>query len=118
MIQIRELFGDDLAALQPLFDAQGVVILYPHLAVAKVAFEDGEIVGYHIFQLIPHIEPLWVSPKHRGGELTHSLVKSMDAFAKEAAGQYVCVSMSQFSDKLCEEIHMEPVPGQVFRGRA
>lgn len=115
---IRELFGEQLEILAPLFEKQGVVISFPHLAMAKVAFDGDNIMGYHIFQLVPHIEPLWVAEEYRGGEVTHALVDEMNDFAKEAAGQFVCVSTSTFSDKLCREIHMDTVPGTVFIGRA
>ena len=117
-IEIRELFGDQISELDGILASHKSQILFPHLAMAKVAYDGDRIVGYHIFQMLPHIEPLWVDPEYRGGDLTHELVKSMDEFAKEAVGHFVCIATSEFSARLCREIHMDVMPGQLFIGRA
>jgi hypothetical protein len=117
-IEIKELFGDDLAQLEPILHEQGMTINYPHLAMAKVAYDGEKIVGYAVFQMVAHTEPLWVAPEYRGGELTHKLADSVAEFARQAAGKFVCVASSPFVEELCREQHMEIVPGTMFIGRA
>ena len=117
-IEIRELFGDELAALDPVMAEQGMTISYRHLAMAKVAYDGDKIVGYAVFQMVAHTEPLWVSPEYRGGDLTHKLAESVADFAREAAGKFICVASSRFVEDLCREQRMDVVPGIVFIGRA
>jgi hypothetical protein len=118
-IQIRELYGDDLSILKPLLDLHGVAIEFPHLAVAKVAFCGEDIAGYAIFQMVPHAEPLWVAPLYRGQELTYRLAKEITDFARDAAGSFVCVATSPFTEKICREhLQLKAIDGQVFVGRA
>ena len=117
--EIRDLYGDALQVLDPLLDAQGVKILFPHLAMAKVAFVGERIAGYAIFQMIAHAEPLWVAPEYRGGELTTKLAEAITEFAEDVAGSYVCVATSGFSEKICRDhLKLKAVDGQVFVGRA
>ena len=117
--EIRELHGDSLKELLPMLESHGVVIPFPHLAMAKVAFdENGHVAGYAIFQMVPHTEPLWVAKEYRGGELTHILAEKISDFARETAGSFVSVATNEFSEQLCREQKMEAFPGTVFVGHA
>ena len=117
--EIRELHGAELEVLKPILEAHGVVVSFPHLAAAKVAFAGDEIVGYAIYQLVPHAEPLYVRPEYRGGDLTFRLAEAITDFAKEAAGAYVSIATSQFSEKILRDhLKAQVVEGTIFVGRA
>ena len=117
-IEIRDIYGDDLRVLEPLLEQYHAVIPNPQVAMAKVAYLGERIVGFAVFQMVAHTEPLWVSPEYRGGELTRQLADSITEFARQAAGQFVCIATSSFVEALCREQRMDVVPGTMFVGRA
>lgn len=112
--EIRELFGADLEQLAPL----GIHIPYPNFAMALAAYEDGQIVGCSVFQLVPHVGDLWVEPKHRGNGLTKDLAKRVIDFARALGGPFLCIAQSPFTGPLAEDNGMKPLDGQLWKGGA
>jgi len=116
-VEIREVRGSGLAVLAPFLHARGTAIPYPHLAIAKVAYEGARIVGYAIYQWLPHVEPLEIVKDYRGGDLARRLADEITALAA-ANGPYLAVADSPFAARMCIERGLRPIEGQVFGGPA
>src|SRR5262245_14081768 len=60
---------------------RGWMPLSPTTSRILCAVKDNELVGFHVLQLVPHCEPLWVDESQRGtglaGELSARMLKFM-----------------------------------------
>jgi hypothetical protein len=83
-----------------------------------VAKRGDQIVGFHVMQLVPHAEPLYVDPKERGTELAALLADQMMEFlvGVQARGWFV-VADSPFAKRLCEDRGMTKIKSPVYRTR-
>lgn len=74
----RWLSGDELDVLEPIIKARNWMPLNKPLTRAMVAFDaDGQIVGFYVLKLLPHVEPLFVDPDWRGSGLADELADEM-----------------------------------------
>lgn len=80
-----------------------------------LAEQDGDVVGFHVFQMIPYCGPLFVTKKLRGLGLAEILVDKMQDFLITVhARGYIAVTESPHAAKLCEERGMEKVPYPLY----
>lgn len=101
--------------LNDVLKARGWAELNPHTARALCAYKDERIVGFHIIQLYPHAEPLYVDPEYRGTGLAEDLADRMYEFLKEVRTRgYMVVCESPFAEKLCEARGMKKVTYPVY----
>lgn len=76
---------------------------------------DREVVGFHVFQMIPYVGPLFVKRELRGTGLAEELVDEMQDFLVEARARgYIAVIESPHAAKLCESHGMERLPHPVY----
>lgn len=69
----------DWAAIAPIYLAHGGDRLPdPSAAAIAVTECDGQIVGFLVAQLVPHFEPLWIHPDHRGRVSWRRLVRLLE----------------------------------------
>lgn len=86
---IRRLAAAEFSRLAEHPLLEGIGLPDPRHSVIVVAEEGAEIVAFWVTVEVLHIEPVWISPKYRGGGLVRRLwraVKSVvdDCGAKEA----------------------------------
>lgn len=117
-IEYKWVDGDDLAELEPIIIRNNWASLNPNTSRAICAYEDGVLVGFFVLQLFPHLEPLFVSPSLRGGEVTFELVNRMNEFIKDINIRgFMCVADSQFAEKLCQQRGMFKITSPVYTTR-
>lgn len=122
-IEKRWLQGEDLKVLAPVIHARGWGPFNPYLTRALCAFEkqgDGTeaLVGFVVLQMIPHTEPLYVDPEHRGTGLAEELSEEIVAFLRENQVRgWIAIAESPHSAILCEKNGMNLVPFPVYFGK-
>lgn len=106
---------EDWELLEPIFRAYGTMLPDPRLAqIAVSEDDDGQIVGFLVCQLIPHLEPIWVHPEYRGGSVCiPDLVKTVTENLRPGTGLYA-FAPSQAIGALCESVGMQPLPWRTY----
>ena len=67
-VKLRVLSEDEYSLIEnhPFLTAG---IPHPEFSRIVVAEQKGEIVGFHMLVMVPHLEPIWVAPEYRGTTL-------------------------------------------------
>ena len=74
-----------------------------------------EIIGFHVLQLFPHSEPLWVAESDRGTELAMTLAdKMLEFLVSVKARGWMVIADSPFAEKLCRDRGMVKVKSPVY----
>lgn len=85
-IEWRWLKGDELSAILPIVQSRGWMLPNTSLSLALAGFDGDELVCFHVLQLIPHAEPMYVAPSHRGSRhdppLAETMADKMDEFLR------------------------------------
>lgn len=113
MLIYRMLDSSEWGRLDSLVNGQGPIPA-PETAVAVVAeTEEGELVGALFVQMVFHMEPLVISPEHRG-EVNF---KRMQELLKEQLGgaPYFAFSDSSVVGKMCKLVGMKQLPYRVWK---
>jgi GNAT superfamily N-acetyltransferase len=80
-----------------------------------LAKRDREIVGFHVMQLLPHAEPLYVAPTERGTKLASELADRMVEFLKASnARGWMVLAGNAHTEKLCRERGMKKIASSVY----
>jgi hypothetical protein len=112
----RPATDEEWDAIEDVCAARGWMSLNRTLTRVLCAKRGDEIVGFHVMQLAPHAEPLYVATAERGTELAAQLADRMVEFliSIKARGWFV-VADSPFAKKMCEERGMAKVKSPVYR---
>lgn len=87
----------------------------PDSAMGIVAFDENGVAGFHILQLRPHPEPLWVRPDMEGTGLSGDLAGAMAQFLHDTnTGGFICVADTPEAEKLCKSFGMTKVTSPVY----
>lgn len=101
--------------LNEVLERRGWSLLNEHTARALCAYKDERIIGFHVIQLFPHAEPLFIDPEWRGTGLAEELADRMYEFLKEVRTRgYMVIAESPFAEKLCQERGMKRVNYPVY----
>ena len=102
-------------AIDEVCAARGWMSLNRMLTRILVAKRGDEIVGFHVLQLIPHVEPLYVAPSERGTELAAQLADQMVAHLVDVKARgWLVVADSPFAEQLCKERGMKKLKAPVY----
>ena len=116
MVTFRNLEPEEFMVLLPKLREVGWLV--PYGGGAIVAEEEGEIVGFVVIQILPHVEPLWVEKRHRGkknGAIAKALAERTKAFMEERGWpHYLAIGTNAYAEKLCEGIGMTAVEGKLY----
>jgi hypothetical protein len=105
-------------AIDEVCAARGWMSLNRTLTRVLVAKRGEEIVGFHVMQLVPHTEPLYVAPAERGTELAASLADQMVEFMLSVKARgWLVIADSPHAKKMCEERGMTKVKSPVFMAK-
>lgn len=115
-LEFRWLQGDDLDQLEPTIRARGWVPLNKAMSRVLAVYDGERIVGWIAFNMIPHVEPLFIEPEYRGSGIAEQLAEGMVnwLYAVEAPAAYI-VADSPASQRLAEAHGMERVTSPVYR---
>jgi GNAT superfamily N-acetyltransferase len=111
-VEIRELHGEEaLEAIRPFLVSRKWRVPPVGMLAAKVAFEGDKVVGFAVYQLVPHTEPILVLPSHRGTGLAAELSRQIVEFARKVGGGLMCISTSSIVDDLAIDNGLSPIRG-------
>ena len=75
----------------------------------------GELLGFHVFQLIPSAGPLFVTPSARGTGIAERLADDMvEFFVESEARGWIVIAGNPVSAKLCEARGMKRLAMPVY----
>ena len=75
----------------------------------------GLLVGFHVLQLFPHCEPLWVHPDYRGLKIADHLAERMLNFMLQIGARgFMVVADSPHAEELCKSHGMKLVTSPVY----
>ena len=116
-MEYRILEKHEVSRLAPVLYALGWKILYPEASTILAAEEDGEIVGFCVMQVLPHLEPEWVKESHRGTGLADELAKrAATIFAKGQVRGFLSVAGNPHAERICRDVlGMKKVEGAIYR---
>lgn len=115
-ITYKWIFGSELESLEPILAERGWSSLNDKTARALVALDSSNtLIGFHVLQLFPHAEPLWVRKDMRGSGLAEELAdRMMEFLAQVGARGFMVVADSPAAIQLCEKHGMRKVNSPVY----
>ena len=116
-MEYRLLDKSEIAKLAPTLQQLGWAIAYPQTCQVLAAVENGEIVGFQMLQLLPHLEPLYLAPEYRGTGLADELAKrGMEIFQTAGASQVLAVAGNAHAERICRDVlGMKKIDGVIFK---
>lgn len=107
--------GEALSALAPTLQQHGWVPLNEELSRALCVFDDDKIVGFMVFQMVPHCGPLIVDTQYRGSGIPEHLSEMMVQYvAGLDCGNLLVVPENKFSEALCKHHGMTLLDHPVY----
>jgi ribosomal protein S18 acetylase RimI-like enzyme len=103
--------------LVEVFLEEGGELPDPRFAEIHVVEIDGEIVGFGVLQLVPHLDPVWVAPSLRGNGIGVGLavVEMVESRLRESDGKaYFCFVNNIVVKGLVERIGFKEYPSEVM----
>jgi len=77
--------------------------------------DGGTLLGFFVFQLVPHTEPLWVAPSARGTDIPQQLADRMREFlVADGARGWMLVADSPVVERMARERGMRRVESPVY----
>jgi hypothetical protein len=100
--------------VEGVFKAQGTPMPEPLTGAAiLVAVKDGEIVGFHVRQMLWHVEPLWVAPAEQGTNLWRELSSRMEeSFHGLGGTAFYSFCDDEKTAYMLREFGCEEIPGR------
>lgn len=107
---------DGYALLEKQFMAWGVPIPDPELSSVAIVIdsETNQLAGFLVAQSVVHLEPLFVDPKYRTGEVLRLLVDKAQEPFKEAGSAFYAFSETDKIAHLLESEGMKELSWKVF----
>jgi len=114
MITYRWLEPQEVESLRAIFDVNGGELPDPKLSAIYGALNDeGKVVGFHVVQLVPHAEPMYVEPEYRAKVNWREFQRGVES-VMQGVEYYIFPSDDRVA-KLCKRGGMEEVPMRAFR---
>lgn len=75
------------------------------------------LVGFLIVQLIPHTEPLYVTPRYRGSDIARELSSHVFSYMLQSSTRgFMVVADNPIAVQLCEQLGLRKVDSPVYIG--
>jgi GNAT superfamily N-acetyltransferase len=101
--------------IDSILAARGWMSLNKNTSRIRIAYDGEKIVGLYVFQLIPHVEPLWVSRSYIGQGIAEHLISDMEQFFIETKARgCMIVAENPLVEKLCISKGMAKVNYPVY----
>ena len=106
---------EDWIRVDDIMAMRGWMALNKMTALVLVAEQGEELVGFHVLQLIPHVEPLFVRPSSRGSNIAETLADKMQEYLTDVHVRgYMAVAEHPVVEKICENRGMRRVESPVY----
>lgn len=113
---------EEWAKIDALLELRGWMSLNRNTSRILLAENEAEeLLGFHVFQMMPYAGPLYVIPSARGTGIADTLVvKLLEFLAAAEVRGFIAIAQSKHAERVCVEIGMTPVeaPVYVLGGRA
>ena len=104
-----------MSQIDAIIKRSGWIPINDHVAKILVAIDAGSVVGFHVLQMFPHAEPLWVDPAYRGEGVAEELADRMLEFLDSIGARgFMVIADSPHAEKLCKERGMKRVTSPVY----
>src|SRR5688572_5760510 len=114
-IRYEWLEGNQTQIVEPILAERGWTSLNNRTCRVLCAYSGTRLIGFHVLQLFPHAEPLWVARDQRGTGLAETLVdKMMEFLAEVQVRGFMVVADTPATVKLCERHGMKRVDSPVY----
>lgn len=111
-ISLRYLTNEEYYLLQPEFKKRNLEIPRSNISVVAGAFLENELVGFFVWQLLPHAEPMWIHEDYRNSGVWKELVSLIIPYANMK--DTFVVAETEEVEKMCEKMEMEEVKHKVY----
>jgi hypothetical protein len=117
-INLWEATEAEVAQIDFVLESRNAMKLALRTTRVLVKESAGRIIAFHVLQLIPHTEPLWIAEEFRGTDLAREMANEMVAFmhGMNARG-WLCIADSPHAEALCREFKMELVTAPVYMAK-
>jgi|SRR5688572_27103858 len=117
MIKYRWLTQEEFPLLAPVFAEQDAALPNPLLSAVFAAFNDAEeLVGFHVLQLVPHAEPMWIHPEYRAKVNWREFQRGIESLFDHAeGGTYFIFPGDERIAKLCKRGGMTEMPIKAWK---
>jgi GNAT superfamily N-acetyltransferase len=106
---------EDWDAIEEMLASRGWMSLNRATSRILVKEEAGQIIGFHVFQLVPFCGPLYVRPEYRGTTIAGELADEMLTFLTDAKARgWITTAANRHSEKLCEARGMKRLDEPVY----
>lgn len=104
--------------IDDILAARGWMSLNRQLSRIRVAEQNGKLVGFFVFQCVPHTEPMWIIPSMRGTDVANKLADDMLNWLTEVRARgWMLVADNPVVAKMAEDRNMVKVESPVYRTR-
>jgi len=109
---------EDYHRLTPIFEENEGALPLPSISqIAVVEREDtNEIVGFYVFQLIPHAEPMWIHPDFRSSGVWVQLASMIEPLTNRR-DTYIIATTPQ-TIAMCDRLGLAKIEHPVYVKRA
>lgn len=114
-INLWEASKEEITEIDFLVESRGEMKLNLNTSRVLIAERESRIVGFAVFQLVPHIEPLWVDESLRGTGLAAELADEVFKFihAEKVRGA-IAIADNPAVEALCKAHDMRVVTSPVY----
>lgn len=114
MITYRWLEPEEIETLRPIFEDNGGELPSPQFSQIYGALNDaGKVVGFHVLQLIPHLEPMYIEPDYRAKVNWREFQRGIEAVISGV--EYYIFPGNDRVANLCKRGKMEEVQTRAFK---
>ena len=110
-MEYRFLADDEFYRITPVFEEYGSLVPLPALSKVAIA-EETDALSFYVFQLLPHAEPMYIHPKHRGTKVWFNLAQMLKPLA--VVRPTFIVAENAESVKMCEALGLKRIPHPVY----
>jgi hypothetical protein len=102
-------------AIDDVCIARGWMSISRRFSRVLVAYRGDTMIGFHVFQMVPHAEPQYVNVDERGTGLAERMADQMAAFLEGAKARgWMVVADSPFAEKMCKARGMVRIKSPVY----
>lgn len=114
-IKFKWLDGDALQIIEPILESRGWASMNDKTCRALCAFDGTKLVGFHVFQLYPHAEPMWLDRAYRGTGIAEDMADKMMEFLSQVGVRgFMVIADNPAVQRLCESHGMKKVNAPVY----
>lgn len=102
-ITYKWLKGEELAAVESTIAERGWMSLNPATSRVVAAEENSKLIGFFVFQVVPHTGPIYVNEAYRGHGVAERMTEMMIEFLRSVNCRgFIALPENKHSEALCK----------------